>query len=534
MGKRIVAKFDDLYAVLGVRQDADDVVITAAYKSLVKKYHPDTSGSHNPKNAQMFRLVQNAYDKLRDKEQRHRYDQSLAESAKKKATKQTAASGTSSDNTTSNERTGKGSYKAKQNSKTKIYPNSPKGRWTGNSYVTATLSCALVLLIIIGINLWTHKGSTIDLPLANKPIGKNSLDAMSTVITPNLAPMKTDSQRKFSTNDTNVKLPDFDKLNGLEVKERDLTGGFAYPKVADEYMPYPGIDKIGTTEGTPLPLPPEAMSTVIRPNLAPMKTDSQRKFSTDDTNVKLPDFDKLNGLEVKERGCKGDFAYPLVDNKDTPYPGIDRIGKSNIGDLSTEGNITIIPYASPPTTIEQAVNSGVDEPFLKHDSLIPKPRLKPVEILLMAASHMDSDRRMYQIIEPQDKSGIETFRPTASPVFSLTSANNTALYLLDLAIRFLRENEDSDNWGVIKLGKSKLQKSIIDKNTNDIVWYSYLLRNALEHNKAYREFFSGTGITGMKTSPVQVEILPVLGVGRKTNIDRIVGDREILGGQIVP
>ena len=84
MGKRIVAKFDDLYAVLGVRQDADDVVITAAYKSLVKKYHPDTSGSHNPKNAQMFRLVQNAYDKLRDKEQRHRYDQSLAESAKKK------------------------------------------------------------------------------------------------------------------------------------------------------------------------------------------------------------------------------------------------------------------------------------------------------------------------------------------------------------------------------------------------------------------------------------------------------------------
>ena len=529
-----MAKFDDLYAVLGVRQDADDVVITAAYKSLVKKYHPDTSGSLNPKNVQMFRLVQNAYDKLRDKEQRHRYDQSLAERAKKKATKQTTASGTSNDNTTSNERTGKGSDKAKQNSKTKLYPKSPKGSWTGNSYVTAILSCVLVLLIIFGINLRTHKSSTIDLSLANKPIGKNSPETMSTVITPNLAPMKTDSQRKFSTTDTKIKLPDSDKLSGLEVNERDLTGGFAYPKVVDEYIPYPGIDKKGTTEGTPLPLPPEAMSTVIRPNLAHMKTDSQRKFSTDDTKVKLPDSEKLNGLEVKERDLKGDFAYPLVDNKDTQYPSIDRIGKSNIGDLSTAGNITIIPYASPPTKFEQAFNSGVNEPLMKHDSLIPKPRLKPIEILLMAASKMKLDPRLMPLKEPQDEIGKMASFPAAPLVFSLTSANNTALYLLDLTIRFLRENDDSDKWGAIKLSKSKLQKSLIDKNTNEIVWYSSMLRNALEHNKAYREFFSGTEITGMKTSPVQVEILPVLGVGKKISIDRIVGDREILGGQIVP
>ena len=31
----------DFYAVLGVARDAEDVVITAAYKPMFKKYHPD-------------------------------------------------------------------------------------------------------------------------------------------------------------------------------------------------------------------------------------------------------------------------------------------------------------------------------------------------------------------------------------------------------------------------------------------------------------------------------------------------------------
>ena len=31
----------DYYAVLGIARDAEDIVITAAYKAMVKKYHPD-------------------------------------------------------------------------------------------------------------------------------------------------------------------------------------------------------------------------------------------------------------------------------------------------------------------------------------------------------------------------------------------------------------------------------------------------------------------------------------------------------------
>ena len=40
----------DYYAVLGIARDAEDVVITAAYKAMVKKYHPDVysgiAGNH--------------------------------------------------------------------------------------------------------------------------------------------------------------------------------------------------------------------------------------------------------------------------------------------------------------------------------------------------------------------------------------------------------------------------------------------------------------------------------------------------------
>ena len=35
---------DDLYSVLGVLPDAEDIVITAAYRALAQRYHPDRWG----------------------------------------------------------------------------------------------------------------------------------------------------------------------------------------------------------------------------------------------------------------------------------------------------------------------------------------------------------------------------------------------------------------------------------------------------------------------------------------------------------
>jgi len=51
---------DDPYAVLGVRRDAADVVVKAAFRKLSKLYHPDGETPDPEK----FRRVKEAYDKI--------------------------------------------------------------------------------------------------------------------------------------------------------------------------------------------------------------------------------------------------------------------------------------------------------------------------------------------------------------------------------------------------------------------------------------------------------------------------------------
>lgn len=62
------------YDILQVSMDASDEVIKAAYKSLVKKYHPD-SGIESDVN--QFLKVEEAYKTLSDSESRKKYNESL-------------------------------------------------------------------------------------------------------------------------------------------------------------------------------------------------------------------------------------------------------------------------------------------------------------------------------------------------------------------------------------------------------------------------------------------------------------------------
>ena len=71
-------KTGNYYAILGVRKDADDVVIVAAYRALAKKYRPDTSSSKSFRSTGQFHLVQEAYDVLSDPWRKSRYDRKLA------------------------------------------------------------------------------------------------------------------------------------------------------------------------------------------------------------------------------------------------------------------------------------------------------------------------------------------------------------------------------------------------------------------------------------------------------------------------
>jgi len=65
------------YAVLRVAEDADPAAIRHAYRTLVRRFHPDAGiGS----SAQKFREVTEAYDVLSDPQRRQHHDDDLARS----------------------------------------------------------------------------------------------------------------------------------------------------------------------------------------------------------------------------------------------------------------------------------------------------------------------------------------------------------------------------------------------------------------------------------------------------------------------
>ena len=63
----------DLYQRLGIKRGASDEEVKKAYRSLAKQLHPDRN-TDNPKAAERFAQVTQAYDLLSDKDKRARYD----------------------------------------------------------------------------------------------------------------------------------------------------------------------------------------------------------------------------------------------------------------------------------------------------------------------------------------------------------------------------------------------------------------------------------------------------------------------------
>lgn len=73
-GKKKAKKIDDLlYRYLGLDTDCSEDEIKTAYRSLAKKYHPDTSTEENA--VEKFMKIQKAYEILNDPQKRQAYDQ---------------------------------------------------------------------------------------------------------------------------------------------------------------------------------------------------------------------------------------------------------------------------------------------------------------------------------------------------------------------------------------------------------------------------------------------------------------------------
>jgi DnaJ like chaperone protein len=52
---------DSPYKSLGIRQDASDIVVKAAFRSLAREFHPDTGSNPNPR---AFQEAKEAYDQI--------------------------------------------------------------------------------------------------------------------------------------------------------------------------------------------------------------------------------------------------------------------------------------------------------------------------------------------------------------------------------------------------------------------------------------------------------------------------------------
>ncbi|MFT5194603.1 MAG: curved DNA-binding protein [Cellvibrionaceae bacterium] len=66
-------EYKDYFKILGISRDADEREIKKAYRTLAKKYHPDTNPD-NPEAEAKFKEVSEAYEVLSDTEKRQMYE----------------------------------------------------------------------------------------------------------------------------------------------------------------------------------------------------------------------------------------------------------------------------------------------------------------------------------------------------------------------------------------------------------------------------------------------------------------------------
>ena len=68
----------DYYDVLGLGKDANPEQIKRSYRKLVKKYHPDRNKGRGKWAEEKVRQIIEAYDTLKDADERASYDRRLA------------------------------------------------------------------------------------------------------------------------------------------------------------------------------------------------------------------------------------------------------------------------------------------------------------------------------------------------------------------------------------------------------------------------------------------------------------------------
>ena len=65
----------DYYRILGVLDDAEDIIIKAAYRALAQRYHPDKWSGDQAEATKRMTDINEAYSELSDASKRKKYDE---------------------------------------------------------------------------------------------------------------------------------------------------------------------------------------------------------------------------------------------------------------------------------------------------------------------------------------------------------------------------------------------------------------------------------------------------------------------------
>ena len=200
---------------------------------------------------------------------------------------------------------------------------------------------------------------------------------------------------------------------------------------------------------------------------------------------------KARPVDAAYAGLQDDLADLSADaaiapvKKPTPVAGSKLLPdqQASMGDLALDA---AIPPPKPKLApVVQAADNGADEPQVKQGYPVPKPRLKPVEIMLMAAANMKPDSNLIRIsaasAPPPDQSG-----RVASPLgtSALSTLMETASLEPDPTIKTQVPNKKGKgNFAAeLRSGTSDdapiIKPLIASAGGNDINWWPQISLNA--------------------------------------------------------
>lgn len=128
------------YDILGVSPDAEDVVISAAYRALMRKYHPDVNSAADA--GLRAKEITEAYETLADRVKRAAYDERLKDSSTQKKSGQSREGPTESP---------KSHYRAPHPEQKKASKDSGTSTFTDILYITS-------IAVILGLFARSYLG----------------------------------------------------------------------------------------------------------------------------------------------------------------------------------------------------------------------------------------------------------------------------------------------------------------------------------------------------------------------------------------